>query len=245
MTEEPTAPGERRDRRPRDPQQWFVRPIEKYRKGKLAYAFRPNPEFFALADLVIQADRTLLGYDRLYVFWQVLRNVADIPGSIAEIGTYRGGSAYFIASACTEIIGEELPFHVFDTFEGHPEAAISERDPHHRAGLFSATSYEDVREYLSRFARLQIHKGDVLNALPDLAESEYRLVHVDTDLYLPTKACLQCFGPRLPSGGVFVLDDYESKKCEGVRTAVGEYLQETDAFQVWDMRTEQLVLVKR
>jgi hypothetical protein len=85
----------------------------------------------------------------------------------------------------------------------------------------------------------------VLNTLPTLPESTYRLVHIDTDLYLPTKACLEYFAPRLSPGGVVVLDDYASGKCEGVRTATGEYFGQSDAFQVWDLRTEQLMLVKR
>jgi len=85
----------------------------------------------------------------------------------------------------------------------------------------------------------------VLTVLPGLEESAYRLVHIDTDLYLPTKVCLDYFGSRLSASGVFVLDDYASGKCAGVRTALAEYLEQTEAFQVWDMRTEQLMLVKR
>jgi hypothetical protein len=234
-----------KDKRPRDPDKWTHRPMEKYRKGKHLLEFRPDPVFFGLADQVVASGRTLLGYDRLYVFWQAIRNVAAIPGAAAEIGSFRGGSAHFIASAFAEVTGAEVPMHVFDTFEGHPGEAITEHDPFHVAGQFSATSYEDVRAYLSPFQQLQIHKGDVSLSLPHLAESAYRLVHIDTDLYQPTIACLAYFGPRMSAGGVIVLDDYASKKCPGVPKAVVEYLQGTDAFHVWDMRTEQLMIVKR
>jgi hypothetical protein len=233
------------NKKPRDPQQWFIRPIAKYRRGKFAYDFRPSPAFFELADPVVQSGRTLLGYDALYVLWQVIHNLTAAPGAIAEIGTYRGGSAYFIASVFASLALADVPFHVFDTFEGHPEGAISERDPDQKPGFFSATGYDDVREYLSSFAGAHVHKGDILTVLPHVAPDQYRLVHIDTDLYLPTKACLDHFGPLLSSSGVLVLDDYGSRKCEGVRVAVAEYLNETDAFQVWDLRTEQLLLVKR
>lgn len=233
------------DKNPRDPEKWFIRPIEKYRRGKFAFAFRPSPAFFEFADAVVRSRRTLLGYDRLYVFWQAIHNLVDVPGAVAEIGTYRGGSAYFIASVFAALENAEVPFHVFDTFEGHPEGGISEQDPSHRPGHFNKTSYDEVRAYLSPFARTQIHKGDVSTLLPGLEESKYRLVHIDTDLYLSTKACLEYFGPRLSASGVVVLDDYASRRCEGVRTALAEYLEQTEAFQVWDMRTEQLMLVKR
>jgi len=143
------------------------------------------------------------------------------------------------------LTGAEVPFAVFDTFEGHPADAISEHDTFHAAGQFGGTDYEDVRRYLARFAHLVVHRGDILTWLPRLEESVYRLVHIDTDLYRPTKACLEYFGARLSSGGIVVLDDYEAKKCPGVRIAVHEFLETTNAFQVWDLRTEQLVLVRR
>jgi O-methyltransferase len=231
--------------RPRDPEQWTRRSTEKYRKYRYSVEFRPGQAFFDLADPLVQSKRTLLSYDRLYVFWQVIHNVANVPGVVAEIGSYRGGSAYFVASRFASVIGEEVPMHVFDTFEGHPEQAITEHDPFHEAGKFSKTSYEDVRAYLSSFQLLQVHKGDVSASLPHLEEAAYRLVHIDTDLYQPTIACLEYFAPRMSPRGVIVVDDYASPKCAGVPKAVVEYLEGTDAFDVWDMRTEQLMLVKR
>jgi O-methyltransferase len=229
----------------RDPQEWLHRPIDEFRNPKYQLDYRPSDDFFDLADFVMRHKRTLLAYDRLYIFWQAAANLANVPGSVAEIGSYRGGSAYFIASAFLRMTGSEVPMHVFDTFEGHPAESMSEHDPYHSPGQFQGTQYEKVREYLSRFTELRIHKGDVLHALPQLEESVYRLVHIDTDLYQPTVACLDYFGPRMSPEGVIVVDDYASKKCPGVPKAVSEYLARTDQFRIWDMRTEQLVLIKR
>ena len=228
----------------RDPGKWIHRPMDSYR-GKDRLEFRPSDAFFTLADFVMRKRRTLLGYDRLYVFWQAIGNLVNVPGAAAEIGSYRGGSAYFIASAFVSMTGSEIPMHVFDTFEGHPAEAVTEHDPFHRAGQFQRTTYDKVRKYLSPFTQLQIHKGDVLLSLPHLEESSYRLVHIDTDLYQPTVACLDYFGARMSPGGVIVLDDYASVKCPGVPKALSEYMDRTDQFQVWDLRTEQLILIKR
>jgi O-methyltransferase len=238
-----TAPGTR-DTRSHDPEQWIHRPIEKYRKGKRLYPHRPSPAFFALADPVVQSRRTLLGYDRLYVLWQAVQNVQTLQGAVAEVGTYRGGSAYFIASAFAAVTGQEASFLVFDTFAGHPAEAITEQDPFHVPGQFDGTSYDDVKAYLSPYAQLRMHAGDVLKVLPTMHETPYRLVHLDTDLYAPTRACLDYFGQRMPPGGVFVLDDYASANCPGVRAALAEFLERNEAYQVWDLRTEQLMLVK-
>ena len=239
------APAPRKETRPRDPELWIRRPIEKDRKSSRGLAFRPGPAFFELADPLVQGKRTLLSYDRLYVFWQAVLNLVDVPGDVVEVGSYRGGSAYFIAKAFVTIGGDEVPMHVVDTFEGHPAQAISEHDPFHTAGQFGGTSYDQVREFLSPFQKLQVHKSDVSELLPRLDEAVYRLVHIDTDLYTPTIDCLRYFGGRMSKGGVIVLDDYASKNCPGVPKATAEYLESTDAFQAWDMRSEQLMLVKR
>jgi hypothetical protein len=118
-------------------------------------------------------------------------------------------------------------------------------DEYHTAGQFGGTDFDKVRALLAPFTQLAIHKGDVSASLPHLAESTYRLVHIDTDLYQPTVVCLDYFGDRMCRGGVIVVDDYGAKKCAGVATAVTEYLAQTDDFHAWDMRTDQLVLVRR
>jgi O-methyltransferase len=218
--------------------------IEKHWR-RTDFAYRPNAAFFDVARPMVKSRRTLLGYDRLYVLWQAARNVKRVPGAVAEVGSYRGGSAYFLATAFIAATGHEVPMHIFDTFEGHPAQAITEHDTFHQPGQFHATKYEMVAAYLSPFRQLAIHRGDVLASLTGLAESSYRLVHLDTDLYKPTLDCLEYFGRRMSPGGVIVIDDYASRKCPGVPKAVVEYLEHTDAsFHVWDLRTEQLILTR-
>jgi O-methyltransferase len=233
-------------RRIRTPEDWVHIPMHKYRNGKNALPYRPEAAFFELADPVVETKRTLLGYDRLYTFWQALRNVGAVPGEMAEIGSFRGGTAHFIAGAFKYLYGEEETLHVFDTFEGHPEAAISEHDPHQEVGRFASTSYDDVRALLAPFEKVRIHQGDASLLLPGLPEAAYRLVHIDTDLYQPTVDCLEYFVPRMSRGGVIVLDDYASRKCPGVPKALAEFMaRDNDRMQAWDMRTEQLMLLKR
>ena len=48
------------------------------------------------------------------------------------------------------------------------------------------------------------------------------LAHIDGDWYESVRTCLERIGPRLPSGGVMVIDDYFH--WSGCRTAVDEFL---------------------
>ena len=58
---------------------------------------------------------------------------AKIEGDMAEVGTYKGGSAKIIC----EVKGDR-PLHLFDTFGGIPE--VEEID----AGMFSVSSMDSI-----------------------------------------------------------------------------------------------------
>jgi O-methyltransferase len=204
-----------------------------------------DPAFQAALSTIKDHDTTRLTRERLCTIWQAARNVASLDGAAAEIGSYRGGSAYFIAESFRQLLGREVPMEVIDTFEGHPPEKLSEQDAdmHRDTSRFADTSYERVVEYLSPFELVTVHKGEFSRVAPGLPDQLYRLVHVDVDLYEPALDCLGYFAPRLVPGGVIVLDDYGSPSCPGIQRAAEEFLAATDGFQGWDYK-KQLVLSK-
>lgn len=206
-----------------------------------------DERFLALAGDAKRYRRSMLTKGRLWTLWEAVQNVADLDGAAAEVGTYRGGSARFIAAALEATLGHEVPVEVIDTFEGHPQDRLSEHDStaHKDPILFTDTSYEDVAAYLSPWTRITVHKGEFSRVAPHLPEQRYRLVHVDVDLYEPMLACLHYFGPRLVPGGVIVLDDFGSPGCPGVDRAAEEFLAADSSFRTWIPRAKQLVLERR
>jgi hypothetical protein len=202
-------------------------------------------EFLQLANELNGHGRTSLDPARLYVLWQAAKNTRHLAGACAEVGAYRGGSAYFIASAIDHFGPAQSPLHVVDTFAGHPADRVTARDTFQPPGKFSDTSFEEVRRYLSRFPTVEVHRGEFAATASELPDCAYRLVHVDTDLFQPTLDSLRYFGPRLCRDGIIVIDDYGSEKCQPVVDAVRAYTEQDDAWHTWDMATEQLVLVRR
>ncbi len=209
--------------------------------------------FYTVASPVIESGRTLFDYNRLYTLWNatqdVLKHVKQYnhqmkPIPIAEIGVYKGGSSYFLASAFQHLLGYEVPMHVFDTFEGHP-SRLTKDDPGQVEGGFGDTNYDEVKAYLAPFKRLEVHKGEISESVKILPEIYYGLVHIDVDSYLSTLDCLRYFGSRIAPGGVMIIDDFNTPMCPGVKKAVLEYLEENKGFKVGYCQTEQLVLVKR
>lgn len=202
-------------------------------------------EFFEIAQRVVSDGRTLLGYDRLWVLWQAARQVASLRLPLVEVGAYRGGSAFFLANALAANGADQAAVHVIDTFSGHPAASVSEFDSeHHSANVFSDADVADVTAYLEAVPSVVIHQGDVIDLLPEFSDGQFGLIHLDTDLYVPTIAGLEFFGQRLVPGGMMVVDDFGASKCPGIRRAVDEFVEASPEFIFWTFGTEQAVLTR-
>jgi O-methyltransferase len=200
--------------------------------------------FLEVADPLRESRRTMLGYDRLFTLWQAAGNVARLGLPVVEVGSFRGGSAALIAEALRRAGGAALELHVVDTFAGHIDDSFTDHDVEEQRGKFRGTDAGDVREFLGAYPGVQVHQGDAATVVRAWPERRYGLVHVDVDLYGPTRDCLTYFGPRLAVGGVIVVDDFGSPTCPGVDTATGEFLQAHSGYQSWKLEAEQMVLVK-
>ncbi len=163
--------------------------------------------------------RTLLSDDRLHILHQFAGATAQLPGDAAEVGVYRGGTAYLLASVFSP---REKRLHLFDTFSGAP--AVAERIDFHREGDFADTSLAEVKRFLEGFTDLLFHPGVFpASAQGDAAASSYCFVHVDADLYRSVHDSCVFFYPRLAPGATMIFDDYGFSTCPGVRKAVDEF----------------------
>jgi O-methyltransferase len=200
--------------------------------------------FGEIADRVIRDGRTYLNVDRLYTIWQAVESLPPSARAVAEVGVYRGGSAWFMADALRRS-GREMPFYVCDTFQGHVEVDDSV-DGVHRPGVqFTRVKAEKVAKYLREFPFIRMQVGDIRETAPAFAgESAFGLVHLDVDVYPVTRFCLDFFGPRVVPGGMMVMDDYGTTTCEGVKRAVDEFTASNPGFRVMHLLTGQAVVTR-
>src|SRR5262245_26929063 len=200
--------------------------------------------FGEIADRVIRDGRTYLNVDRLYTIWQAVESLPPTARAVAEVGVYRGGSAWFVAEALRRS-GRDLPFYVCDTFQGHVE--VDDRvDGVHRPGVqFTRVKAEKVAKYLREFPFIRLQVGDIREtAVAFAGESAFGLVHLDVDVYPITRFCLDFFGPRMVPGGMMVMDDYGTTTCEGVKRAVDEFTASNPGFRVMHLLTGQAVVTR-
>jgi len=174
-------------------------------------AFRAQD--YSLIRQVLSETDMLLLQDEAYQVLSCARATSKIPGDIAEVGVYRGGSARLM---CGELTGRSL--YLFDTFEGLPKT--NEMDSRFAAGQY-ASSYERVNDYLSGFPNIYIYKGLFPSTAAPIMDKRFSFVHLDVDLYQPTRDALEFFYPRVNTGGMFLIHDY--LWAEGIRQAVQEF----------------------
>jgi len=162
---------------------------------------------------------TLLSHERLHLLHQFAQASAHLDGEAAEVGVYRGGTAFLLASV---FCPRNKILRLFDTFQGIP--AVSDGIDLHREGDFSDTILDDVAKFLEEFDNTVFHPGVFPSSTrTEAASAKYSFVHVDADIYSSVLASCEFFQPRLVSGGMMLFDDYGFPTCPGVMKAVNEY----------------------
>ena len=160
-------------------------------------------------------DRTLVEQQSAYALFQLAAHCRTLDGDVAEVGSYRGGSALLLAMNSDRLL------HVFDTFCGMPQTDPA-RDIF-QAGHFGDTSFEEVQGILAPFSHVVLYPGLFPYTAGPIADKQFRLVHVDVDIYRSVRDCCDFFYPRLVPGGILVFDDYGYPKCPGAKIAVDEF----------------------
>lgn len=155
---------------------------------------------------------------KILAHYELYRSIIRLPGHVAEFGVYKGASLLrwcnfrhvLESSHSRKIIG-------FDAFGKFPEQAdAADREfvkGFERAGGDGIPAGE-LEKALARkgFTNTELVAGDVCQTLPTYVdrhpEIKIALVHIDVDVYEPTRVILEQLYDRVVSGGLIVLDDY-------------------------------------
>ena len=203
-------------------------------KEKIYVAYRPDsdvvferyPEIAQLSAKWIRdnIENNAGDLPRLYALIMNVKQILDdgVIGDMAELGVYRGNSAALLAHYAREY---KRTVFLFDTFEGFDTRDLTGADKSKEIE-FSDTSLTAVRDLVG-LERVKFVQGRFPKSIPlDLYASKFCLVHIDCDLYQPTKAALEFFYPRLSPGGLIIMHDYNNPYWGGIKLAVDEYCRE-------------------
>ena len=200
---------------------------------------------FSTADLLTDFPAYVRRRDlvRLLAHYELFKLIVDLPGCVVEAGVFRGASFFTWAKLMETFCPGDRSRRVygFDHFAGLQDFAAED-------GRLDARADKAVGGYASSLTnietlvalhnddglipgveRCRIIDGDVKATLPRFLDDHpglrIALLHLDMDLYEPTKAALELLFDRVLTGGVIVLDEYGLVPWEGETRAVDEFLE--------------------
>ena len=148
----------------------------------------------------------------------------NVPGSIAELGVFRGETSKLISSCLPD-----RTIYLFDTFEGHPDDDVNVQIEKGYCPdddeMIKDTSVQRVLDIMPDKTKCVVKKGYFPDSLEGLEES-FALVSIDCDHYKPTLEGLRYFYPRLSPGGYIIIHDYGNRFGDGIRQALVEFNEE-------------------
>lgn len=171
--------------------------------------------------------------------YEIYKKILSLPGAVVECGVYKGVSLTRFCSfryametdKARKIIG-------FDAFGAFPKDYLR-----HQADIDFANAHDNEsgglgvsKPYLQGcltakgFTNVELVEGNVIDtALPYLGKNNHlriALLHLDMDVYEPTKFALETFFSRVVPGGVIMIDDYAT--VDGATDAVDEFFAGKD-----------------
>lgn len=156
-----------------------------------------------------------------------LCTVLDVPGDVAEFGSYLCGAAICMAAKAPE-----KTVYSFDLFGGLPYGP--------GAGFenFGGTSFIEIKIATSPFKNLKLVKGKHEDTVPKF-NKKLSFIHMDSDFYSSHRVCLEHCWPLLSPGGIIMFHDWDNS-FPGVQRAVAEVFDAEKKAQC-DIFTPELI----
>jgi len=189
--------------------------------------------------LQLSRGRTIVVENNLANIFMLMKLfVPRLPfGHIVEFGSFRGGSAIFMAFLAQKFLPNAQVL-AFDTFSGMP--ATDKSIDFHNAGDFCEVDLAELRQYVEEIGLRNLHfvEGKFEDtASPALKEFQrVALCHIDCDIRSAIQSAYDTTQPYTVPGGYWVFDDPLQPTCLGATEAVEDLLIKRDSLnaeQVW------------
>jgi len=165
--------------------------------------------------------------------FEIFKEILNVKGDIFEFGVFKGASLMRLASFRKLLKLEKKRIYGFDSFGKFPKQ--NNMDDNNFIQKFEkdsgiGISKSDLKNFLNsnKYKNIELLKGDILKTLPIFLKSKKNLkisfIHIDVDVYEPTKVILENLFKHLSVGGIVMLDDYSI--IDGETKAVDEFLSQ-------------------
>ena len=163
---------------------------------------------------------------------EIYKKILDLPGDILEFGVYKGTSLVRLLSFRNLLESENSrKVFGFDIFGKFPDTLELESDREFVQRFENAGGYgiskSELEFHLKNkgIGNYELIEGDIMKTVPrylaNNPSKKIALLHIDVDVYEPTKMILENLWDKVVKGGIVMLDDYGT--VEGETKAVDEF----------------------
>ena len=179
--------------------------------------------------------------------YEIYKKIIDIPGDILEFGVFKGASFSRFLSFRTILENQDsrkiVGFDDFGTF-----TVKGTKDDRNFAKKFNNMLGKGIdQKKLEKLLKKNKHnnfeliKGDVVKTLPTYLNRnkgfKIALLHLDLDIFRPTKYVLEKLFSRMQKNGIILIDDYS--EIYGATKAIDDFLKKKK------LKVEKLSYYKR
>lgn len=160
-------------------------------------------------------SRSDCGPENIDTLVRIIRELVNVPGDIAEFGSYRGGSTIAMAAAALYYPSDPIKHvYAFDVFGGLP---YGEEAPFQN---FAGTDFDEIKSVYALYPNITAIRGAHEVTVPILEYRPLSLIFMDSDFESSHKVCLNKLWPWLSPGGCVLFHDWA---FEGVQRAIDEF----------------------
>ncbi len=182
----------------------------------------------------LSCDPSRIG--KVLVHYELFKQAVNLPGVIMEFGVFKGISLVRFAifrSLFSNVDSKKIVG--FDTFSQFPEATCEADHRHAESFVKEAGSHSISTDQLHKTLKwrgldrnVELIEGNICDTGPDYVkehpELRISLLHLDVDLYEPTKVILDYFYSKVVNSGVIIFDDYAT--FGGETKAIDEFFED-------------------
>lgn len=166
--------------------------------------------------------------------YELYKKILNVPGEIVELGVFKGNS-FIQFGTFRELLENKnarkiIGFDVFGRFpRGDTEGDARFLEEWNEETNEDFLSKEDLENALDNkgISNYELVKGNILTTVDEYLRTnshlKIALLHIDCDVYEPSKVGLEKLFDRIVRGGLIVIDDYSV--AEGETKAVDEFLE--------------------
>ena len=197
--------------------------------GGLRQLILADPDW--IAAIRASRGRSIVGSDSLMNLFLIMKYSDIKDGNIIEFGSFRGGSALFLACLAKRLRGDSKVF-ALDTYEGMP--VTNPFLDRHRAGGFADVDLPGLEQARADegLDNLVLLRGLFQDTVKMIASEDRRffLSHVDCDIYESVVFSIEFSKRCAVRGSYIVLDDPLVSDCLGAMQATEECLVQRGLF---------------